>query len=48
MAFAGLISLIAENIGGLGMSTQTVVILGLILGELSKAINNLVKDNTYL
>lgn len=47
MALAGLISLLAESIGS-GMSTESTVLLGLALGELSKAIRNFAKENTYV
>lgn len=48
MAIAGLISIIASNLGILELSTQTTIIFGLILGEISKALNNMLRDNTYL
>ena len=38
MAVAGLLGLIAQNIGTLEMSPQITVILGLVLGEISKAL----------
>lgn len=38
MALAGFITLVIENLAGFGLSAQTTVILGLILGELSKAV----------
>jgi len=40
MALASFISLISESLTGFGLSGQSVVVLGLILGELTKAINN--------
>ena len=39
MAFAGALAFLAENIGVLDLSTEMTVLLGLIFGEISKAIN---------
>lgn len=38
MALAGFIALVVENLAGFGLSAQTTVVLGLLLGELSKAV----------
>lgn len=40
MFMAGVLSLLAENLGDLQIKADLTVILGLILGEISKAINN--------
>jgi len=40
MAVAGFLSLLANNIGDLNLGVEVTAILGLILGELSKELNN--------
>lgn len=39
MVVAGLLALISKNIGMLELTPQTTVVLGLIFGEISKALN---------
>lgn len=43
MVLAGFITLLANSIGDFGLSGDVAVVLGLILGEVSKAINNAVQ-----
>lgn len=43
MALAGFLNLIIESLSDFGMSGQSVVITGLILGEISKALNKQAK-----
>lgn len=40
LAASGLLALISENITSIGIPAWTVVIVGLLLGEATKAINN--------
>lgn len=40
MFIAGLVTLIANSLGDFGISGQYAVLLGLALGEMSKALNN--------
>ena len=40
MALAGALAFLAENLGVLDLSVELTVLVGLILGEISKAINN--------
>lgn len=40
MVVAGFVTLVANSLGEFGLSGQTAVFLGLVLGEVSKAINN--------
>jgi uncharacterized membrane protein len=46
MFMAGGVSLASEMVVGAGFSAQTTVILGLVLGELSKAMNNYIQAPT--
>lgn len=48
MFLAGFVDLVIENLGGSGMSPQIIVVLGLVLGEVSKAINNIVQERKAL
>jgi len=48
MFLAGFVDLVIENLGGSGMSPQVIVVLGLVLGEVSKAINNIVQERKAL
>lgn len=40
MVLAFIVSYLLENLSTFGLSSQITVILGLVLGEISKAINN--------
>jgi hypothetical protein len=40
MIVVGVINAILENLAGWGVTGQTLVFAGLILGEITKAINN--------
>lgn len=40
MGIATFLSVLANNLGGLDIGGEATVVLGLILGELSKALNN--------
>lgn len=40
MLAVGLLNLAMENLGGWGLSGQWLVFAGLVLGELTKALNN--------
>lgn len=40
MVIAGFLTLVVEQIGDFGLSPQVAVVLGLILGEISKALNS--------
>lgn len=44
MALAAFLSLLAANLGGIGLPAEAVVVIGLIFGEISKHINK--KFNT--
>jgi len=49
MIIAGLITVIINSFTDLGITGELAVVLGLILGEISKAINNkLNEDNSLL
>ena len=39
MIAVGFINLFIQNLGGLGLSNELVVLLGLVLGEVTKALN---------
>lgn len=41
MAVVALVDLISENITGIGLPTWAIPLVGLVLGELTKALNNL-------
>jgi hypothetical protein len=45
MFIAGIFAVLVDVIGDIGLSGQTVVILGLVFGELSKAFANFAKEN---
>lgn len=42
IALSGLIALVAENIADIGLPSLAVLIIGLVLGEASKALNNFI------
>ncbi len=44
MIFAGFITLIANSVGDFGITGQYAVLFGLILGEVSKSLNNTIKN----
>ena len=44
MSVAGFITLVANSVGDFGITGQYAVLFGLILGEISKAINNAVSN----
>lgn len=44
VSLVGLISLVLENISNLGLPTFAVVIIGLLLGEATKALSNYVNE----
>ena len=43
MFLAGFISLLSDSLGGFELSPQITVFLGLVLGEISKALNSALK-----
>jgi len=42
VAVVAVINFIAENLGAMGLSPEMVTIIGLVLGEITKFINNFV------
>lgn len=44
MFIAGITAAISEDIGLLKLNGELTVLLGLVLGEISKAINNMIKE----
>ena len=48
MLLAAFLTLVSENITGFGLSPEATVMFGLVLGEISKAISNAVKEHEPL
>ncbi len=46
MMTIALINVVLESMSSFGLSTQIVVLLGLILGECTKALNNFTQGKT--
>lgn len=45
MFIAGICSAIADDIGLLKLNGEMTVLVGLVLGEISKAINNMIQES---
>lgn len=45
MFIALLVAFASENLAGFGLSAQTTIILGLVLGEVSKFLNSLPQES---